>query len=189
MKAVLKNFDEDFEVTSREYELLDKKFGKLCSFAAWQLLKKNTNNNHTNDFDDIVQEQRMHLLIAGAYYKRQTYIENCLAIAKAHAKNKLIKSLLKELSDLWDNRKRHGANRQKFGPFQEKILEKIVKHSVPKKLRPSRKAALKIDTKFTTYCKAIVWNSQKTLGKKITKEKNIRTGQVSINDFDYLASC
>jgi hypothetical protein len=186
---VIKNFNKDFEVTSSEYELLDKKFGKLCSFATWQLLKKNVNNNHINEYDDIFQEQQIALLVAGYYQKRQTYIANSLKVAKKYAKNDFIKSLVSELSDLWDNRKRHGANRQTFGPLQEKILDKIIQHHVPRKYRPSRKAPLIIDPDFSTYCKAILWNCQKTMGKKITREKSIRAAQVSINDFDYLASC
>jgi hypothetical protein len=176
-----------FEVTSTEYEVLDKKFGDLCNFQAWQLLKKNTKNNHTNDFDDIVQELRMHLLIAGTYYKRQVYIEETLEVSKKHARDRFMKRVLVELSDLWDKRKRHGANKQKFGPFQEKLLDKISRTIVPKSKRPSKKAPLRVDTRFATYCKAIAWNCQKTIGKKITKEKPVRTGQVSINEFDYLA--
>ena len=42
-----------------------------------------------------------------------------------------------------------------------------------------------IDTKFSTYCKAIVWNGQKSLGKKITREKSVRNGVVSLSEFDH----
>jgi hypothetical protein len=43
-----------------------------------------------------------------------------------------------------------------------------------------------MDSKFATYCKAITWNAQKSLGKKITREKSIRTGMVSLSEYDYL---
>jgi len=57
---------------------------------------------------------------------------------------------------------------------------------VPKEEKPDKEAALKIDSKFATYCKAIVWNGQKSMGKKITREKSIRSGMVSLSEFDYL---
>ena len=68
------------------------------------------------------------------------------------------------------------------------LLDKIVKEIVPLGVRPSKKQKLKFDTKFTTYCKAIAWNTQKSMGKKITKEKSIRSGQVSLSEFSYLGA-
>jgi len=177
-----------FSITNEEYEMLNAKFGDLSNFQAWQLLKKNTKNNHTNEFDDIVQELRMHLIIAGTYYKRQIYIEKCLEVVWKYARDPFIKNIINELISLWKNRKRHGANRQKFGPHQEKILSNILKMIVPPKERPSKKSPLELDSKFAIYCKAIAWNCQKNLGKKITKEKSIRTGLTSLSEFDYLGS-
>jgi hypothetical protein len=72
------------------------------------------------------------------------------------------------------------------GGKQELMLDSIVRSVVPRRKRPNRKAPLKIDTKFSTYCKAIVWNGQKSMGKKITREKSIRSGQVSLSEYDYL---
>jgi hypothetical protein len=100
----------------------------------------------------------------------------------------LLVLILRELVLLWHNRTRHGANRQKFGIVQETLLYNIVKRVVPVKERPKKKSPLKIDDKFGTYCKAIAWNAQKSLGRKITKEKNIRSGMASLSDFDYLGS-
>lgn len=177
-----------FEVTTDEYLLLEKEFGKLCKFQGWQLLRKNTKNNHTNEFDDVSQDLSMHLIIAGIYCKRQTWIEGALKVATEYAKDPLIRSIVAELSNLWQNRKRHGANRQKFGPFQEKLLDKIVEAVVPKKKRPRKDAPLIVDAQFAKYCKAITWNCLKNIGKKITKEKSIRTGLTSLSEFDYLAT-
>jgi len=184
----MKSMYDEFQVTESEWLQLQEKFEDLCHFQAWQLLKKNTKNNHTNDFDDVAQELKMHPLIAGTYHKRQVYIESCLDICNNFAKDKFIKFVLNELDNLWKNRKRHGANRQKFGPFQEKLLDKIVRTVVPSSRRPSKQAPLQIDTTFVTYCKAIGWNCQKTIGKKITREKTIRSGLVSLSEYDYLSA-
>ena len=182
----MKHIHDSFPVTEEEYAMLDGKFGELCEYQAWQLIKKNTRNNHTDSQEDIAQDMRIALLRAASYYKRQCYIEDCLDICKKNAKDEVIKSVVKQLAGLWKNKTRHGANKQKFGPHQEKMLDKLVRSLVPRKQRPDRKASLRMDTKFITYCKAITWNAQKSLGKKITREKGIRTGMVSLSEYDYL---
>lgn len=184
-KGVSSIFD-NFSVTSEEYDVLEEKFGRLCHKANHELKRKNYHNNITDDHDDIAQELRIKLLTAGAYQKRQTYIESSLQIANKYVTDKLIKLILAELEILWENRKRHGANRQKFGDYQELLLEQIIIHYVPKDIRPSKKAVLNVDSDFSTYCKTIVWNGQKTMGKKITKEKTIRSGIVSLSEFHHL---
>lgn len=176
---------QSFPVTETEYLQLDKMFGDLVHYAAWQLIRKNVKNNHINDVEDVAQDLRIALIEAGSYYKRQKYIEGCLEIAKQHTTGRANKAVL-ELENLWLNRTKHGANRQKFGPPQEQALEKIIKAHVPEQDRPNRKQELLIDKKFVTYCKTIAWNRQKCSGKKITKEKSIRQGMVSISEFDYL---
>lgn len=178
----------NFPVTQREYEMLDTKFGNLCHYAAWQLKKKNSKNNQTNEPEDDVQELRIALIRAGSYYKRQTYIEECFASLEKYIKDMFIRKMVRQLHQLWEDRRRHGANRQKFGAFQEVILDRLVRKYVPKIFRPQRDQPLRIDAKFTTYCKQIVWNAQKSLGKKITREKSWRTGLVSLSEFDYLAN-
>jgi hypothetical protein len=183
---MMREIIHEFPITENEFEDLDRKFSKLCWHAAHELKKKNSNNNYIDDAEDIKQELQMSMLRAGSYYKRQVYIENCLDVAKKYAKDKFVSSLIDELENLWENRHRHGANRQKYGKFQEKLLDRIVKNIVPKAERPNKNAPLKIDAKFSTYCKAIVWNGQKSMGKKITREKSIRSGMVSLSEFDYL---
>ncbi len=178
----------NFPINNDEYLALEKSFGQLTKYASWQLLRKNAKNNHTDDFEDINQELIMSLIRAGSYYKRQIYIERCFEVAKKHVNDIFMSRMLEGLEDLWRNRTRHGANRQKFGLAQENFLNHIVKTYVPKESRPKKNAPLKIDTKFTTYCKAIAWNAQKSMGRKITKEKNIRSGMTSLSDFDYLGN-
>ena len=176
----------EFPITEKEYSELDDRFGKLTWHASHDLKKKNSRNNYIDDPEDINQELQISMLRAGSYYKRQIYVEKCLAVAKKYAHDNLMIQIVTELENLWANRTRHGANRQKYGPFQEKLLEKIVREIVPKEERPNKKESLKIDAKFATYCKSIVWNGQKSMGKKITREKSIRSGQVSLSEFDYL---
>ena len=179
---------KEWKVTDEEYFQLEEQFGKLCQKQAWILLGKNYRNNHTEDQVDIAQEMRLAMIRAGSYYKRQIYIEKCLELCLFYAKDDFVKSVVDNLQDLWNNKTRHGANRQKFGPHQEEILTKLVKKLVPKRDRPDKQAPLKIDQHFITYCKAITWNAQKSLGKKITREKVLRSNQVSISEFDYLSS-
>ncbi len=177
-----------FPVTNEEYKTLDEMFGKLAHYAAWQLVKKNVKNNHTDDPEDIAQELRWAIIRAASYFKRQVYLENSMAAARLYVRDPLVISVLDELEQLWRNRTKHGANKQKFGQHQELILDDIVLKYVPDKDRPSKSASLQINRKFTTYCKAITWNCQKSIGKKITREKAIRSGIVSLSEYDYLVS-
>lgn len=182
----LETIIKSFPITEDEYKVLDEKFGKLCHYAAWQLKKKNSKNSQTNDPEDDAQELRMALLRAGSYYKRQAYIEASFEALEAHIEDKFIKNIVKELQQLWKDRRRHGANRQKFGEFQERLLDRLVKKHVPKDQRPDKNKCIVIDNQFSIYCKNIVWNEQKSLGKKITREKSWRTGLVSLSEYDYL---
>ncbi len=182
----LETITNNYPITESEYLILDDELGNLCHYASWQLKKKNSKNNTTNDPEDDVQELRISLLRAGSYYKRQTYIESCFEALNKHVDDKLIKILVKQLEQLWTDRRHHGANRQKFGEFQEVILDKLIARHVPKDVRPSKTQHLDVCAKFIRYAKQIMWNEQKRLGKQITKEKSWRTGLVSLSEFDYL---
>lgn len=173
-----------FAVTNNEFNLLQEKFQDLAFYASWQLMRKNVKNNHTEDIEDIMQQLHMAIIRAGRYYKRQVYIETCLEKVEEYAQDSFLKTVVEELKSLWDNRTKHGANKQKFGEHQESLLDNIVLEIVPEEERPNRNADLLIDKKFTTYCKAIAWNSQKSMGKKISKERSIRNGTVSLSEFD-----
>lgn len=179
---------DPFAITNDEYNALQKQFGDLCYFAAWQLMRKNVKNNHTEDIDDIMQQLHMSIIRAGRYYKRQVYIEACLEMAEQYAEDGFMQDVVKELKVLWANKTKHGANKQKFGPHQEKLLNHIVCKCVPNELRPDPNAALRVDKKFHTYCKAIAWNQQKSMGRKISRERIIRSGQVSLSEYDYLGA-
>lgn len=178
---------KDFPVTSDEYAELEKELGRLCYKAAWVLKERNYNNNFYDDTEDIVQQFRIDMMRAASYYKRQTYIESCLAALEEHVEDKFIKHVIDVLWSLWKDRKRHGAYRQKFGPYQEAILERLVRKHVPKEYRPDRDAMLVVSDDFRVYCKHVIWNSQRSMGKKITRDKSWRSGLVSLSEFDYHA--
>lgn len=177
-----------FQITTPEYEVLEKELGKLCYKAANVLKSQNYANNYIDEPEDIVQQLRIIMMKAGSYYKRQTYIEQSFDALQQHVRDKFIKRLLVSLVDLWKDRTRHGANRQKFGILQEKLLDRLVRKHVPKEARPDRNAPLNFDCKFKIYCKHIIWNHIRAIGKKITKEKSIRQGMVSLSEFDYLGA-
>lgn len=182
MLSVFKNFP----VSDQEYTKLNKKFGQLCYYASWQLIRKNSANNHQFDIEDVSQELMVAVLRAASYYKRQVYIDTSLQALSAVKMDKTSRMIVKELINLWNNRTRHGASRQKFGDYQEQIMENFCKNFLPKQEIPNKERELLIDTKFLTYCKQILWNATKHLGRKISREKPIRTGLVSLSDHDYL---
>jgi len=184
----MKEIYKRFPITDNEYSKLKTLLDKLAHDVSWKLLGKNTRNNHTEEEEDIFQEVSISMLTAGTYYKRQVYIESCLELCKTYSikEDVFIAKIVERLVWLWKNKTRHGANRQKFGPHQELILEKMTKMLVPSSKRPSKKAPLIIDSKFKTYCKSIMWNRGKAMGKRITREKGIRGGLVSLSEFDYL---
>jgi hypothetical protein len=183
---MIKSMYKTFGLSNEEFKLLMSKFHDLCLFQAWNLLRKNAHNNHTDELEDIEQDLLIALIKAGVYYKRQVYIEDCLELAKKYAKDGFVKNIVEELNDLWQKRTKHGANKQKYGEQQERILENIINKIVPKNKRPDPKRPLIIDNKFSTYCKKITWNQQKSLGKKITRERTVRNGATSLSCFDYL---
>lgn len=184
----MQNVMNAFPITEQEYTQLDEKFISLCHYQAWQLLKMNANNNCTDDQEDIVQDLRIALIRAGSYYKRQTYIEQSLNVLYKHVRDPFNRRILRQLRKLWNNRKRHGANRQKFGDFQEIILDDLIQKYVPRKEQPKKDHPLNIDPKFIRYCKQITWNELKLKGKQITRDKSWRTGLASLSEYEYLGA-
>lgn len=184
MKSIL----DAWKITSKEFLELDKSFGKLAYYAAWQLSRKNTKNNHQNDLEDFYQELIFSLLYAGSYTKRQVYIISSFVSCTKYCKDSFCINLLDTLQDLWNNRTRHGANRQKFGPSQEKMLEKLVHKYVPLEECPSKDRSLEINSDFERYCRRVIWNKQRSMGKKITREKPLRASMVSLSEFDFLSN-
>jgi hypothetical protein len=183
MSEIFKNFP----VTTDEFDVLNEKYGRLCHKISWDLIKRNGKNNHTDEQEDINQEILISLMQAVSYYKRQTYIQKCLELCQKYARGrKFLFIMVRELQSLWKNKKRHGAGKQKFGVYQEELLEKLVRFLVPKRERPAKNAPLEINSDFGPYCKSIAWNRQRSLGKKISREKPLRMGLTSISEYPYL---
>lgn len=176
-----------FKINADEFKELEEKFGQLCLYASWQLISNNSRNNHQLDVEDIKQELLMAVIRSGSYYKRQTYIESSFETLERHIPEEgIFKKLFDSLKDLWKNKTHHGAYRRKFGDPQEEILEKLVKKFVPSDERPDINLRLSINIKFIVYTKQIIWNAARHVGKKITKEKTIRVGQVSLSEHEHL---
>jgi hypothetical protein len=176
-----------FKINADEFRELEDKFGKLCLYASWQLISNNSRNNHQLDVDDIKQELLMSVIRAGSYYKRQTYIESSFEILEKYVLDDgIFKKIFDSLKDLWKNKTHHGAYRRKFGDPQEEILEKLIKKFVPLQQRPDINLRLDINAKFVIYTKQIIWNAARHVGKKITKEKHLRVGQVSLSEHEHL---
>jgi len=183
---LLKRMYSKFKISNEEYRILEKQFGNLCYFAAQQLYRKNKKNNQTDEIEDIAQELRLALLDTGVYCKRQIYIERCLEVAHKYCdKDYFLKKIVDKLQELWDNRKVKGI-KKRFGQHQENLLDFIIKRCVPEEERPDPNAKLVVDIKFIKYCKQIVWNRQRNLGKRITRELPLRNGICSLSSFDYL---
>jgi len=186
-KERMKKKKDPFAVTNEEFAELEAHFSDLCYFVSWQLMRKNLKNNHTEDVEDVTQRIRMAVIRAGRYYKRQVYIETGLKLIEEYANDRFTSKIVEELKFLWSNRTKHGANRQRFGEHQEQLLDMMIEKCVPKECRPKKNATLLMDKKFTSYCKAIAWNEQKSLGKRISRERSIRSSMCSLSEFDYLA--
>lgn len=175
-----------FPISETEYKLLSQEFGGLAVFGAKKFIEKNSKNCY-NDRDDIIQNIFCDLIKASSYSKRQIYINKCFLACNRYIKDKFMRKILKTLEMLWGNRTKHGANRQVFGKCQEDILEKLVQTYVPDKKKPDKKAPLIIDESFAKYAKSALWNNLRGSGRKITRDKSINKGMVSLSDFNYMA--
>lgn len=174
---------KDYAVTNEEFSQIQSQYGNLVHFASWSFLGGNSLNNHTEDIEDLQQALSMSLVKAGMYYKRQSYIIKGFIVLEEYLLND---EKLKRLKRLWDNRRKHGAYKQTFGPTEEDELDKLLEEYIPEEKRPSKKAALVLDDKFTIYLKSIMWNEKKCIGKKTTREISIRKGCVSISEHSNL---
>ena len=63
-----------FPISDKEYKKLEEKYGKLCWYAASQLML--SNKKSYEDLQDYHSEISIGMFRAASYYKRQTFIEN-----------------------------------------------------------------------------------------------------------------
>ena len=82
-----------WHISDQEYETLNTMFGRLAHKQAWDLKRRNVNNNVSEGQEDMVQEIRIALIRAGSYYKRQTYIESCFHSLDEHVQDQFVRYL------------------------------------------------------------------------------------------------
>jgi len=75
---------------------------------------------------DFQQELMLAVLRAGSYYKRQVYIDKSFSMLQSKKLDKVSGMMLSELNQLWKDRTRHGANRQKFGDHLGSVLKRFL---------------------------------------------------------------
>ena len=116
----------NFRINEKEFNELEKKFGKLCWHAAHELKRKNIHNNFTDEAEDIKQELQMSMLRAGSYYKRQIYIEKSLNLAKKYAKDKFVRKEIIDLNEIEQDTERADRNLELIKKnFLIKLLGKL----------------------------------------------------------------
>lgn len=177
-----------FSLSNDEWMQLHKQFHKLSCFQARSLVDRNNMGSHTDDYEDIEQEMRQHVVIAAMYHKRQCFIDDSFKVLKGYVKNKKDTREFLQLEMLWVKKRTEDGVKQKFGREQEARLQKMIDELVPEGERPDPSNPLRFTEQFITYCKQITWNRIRTLGRNISKQKPIRSGLVSISSYNYLAS-
>jgi len=179
-----------YPISDAEYRILEEKYDKLCWFAANSLARSNKKSEE--DLQDYHSDIQIGMFRAGSYYKRQCFLESIFAYLK-HCKVFMEPEEIQELSILrktWSSHK----TRSSFGEVQEdKLIEILNKYKgvackpggekIP---IPDINAALKFDPNFGVYCKAIIWNTKKSLGQQISKENANRNNEISLSEYDFL---
>lgn len=170
-----------YPITNEEFEVLEKKYGKLCWFAASKLASSNKKSEE--DLQDFHSEILIGMFRAGSYYKRQTFIENVLEYLNKCRVYMSAEDLtsLKMLIKTWDRK-------ADFTEIHEVIIRDILakyQDAIADKT-PSDTFTLQFNEKFEVYCKAIIWNTKKSLGQSISKENEHRCQEVSLDEWGFL---
>ncbi len=177
-----------FKLTDDEWKQIYNRFWKLGRHQARSLLNGNLKGSHTEDQEDIEQEMFQSMITAAMYHKRQCFIDYCFKSIRKHVKDENVLTKAKELENIWNKKTVKGMVRKKFGINQEKTLYKLVNQHIPQEVRPSPTDPFTFDQNFDKYCKNITWNRIKNIGRKITKERSLRSGMASLSSFNYLTS-
>jgi len=170
-----------YPITNQEFEVLEEKYGKLCWYAATNLAF--TNGKSEEDRQYFHSEILIGIFRAGSYYKRQTFIENVFEYLDKYKDEMESSDIfnLEKLKDTW----KHKAN---FTETHEIIIREILKkyENISKEECPKDNFSLIFDDKFEIYCKAIIWNTKKSLGQAISKDNENRRKEVSFDDCQFL---
>ncbi len=179
-----------YPISNDEYKVLDDKYDKLCWFAANGLARSNKKSEE--DLQDYHSDIQIGMFRAGSYYKRQcfleatfSYLNNCKLFMDSNEIEELT-----VLKNTWSNHK----TRSSFGKPQENELivllnkfEGVAYNSDSNKIDiPDINTSLRFDRNFEVYCKAIIWNTKKSLGQQISKENANRNNEISLSEWEFL---
>jgi hypothetical protein len=167
-----------YPISDQEYGELDKKYGKLCWFAASKLAGKQ--HRTPEDLDDFHAEIQIGMCRAGSYYKRQTFIEKAFDYLDQHKLSKDDKSKINDLKEIWFTKK------SAFTEDKEDILRAILDSKQKETKEIDGNVSLEFDEKFKIYCKAIIWNTAKALGQQISKENSARASEMSLDECPFI---
>ena len=188
-----------YPVTDAEFEVLDEKYGKLCWFAASKLASANRKSEE--DLQDFHSEILIGMFRAGSYYKRQTFIESTF---KYLDKSRVFMSSedladLNLLQKMWYQRKAYFTEihevliREVLGKYTDALEEKTPSDKEPLEFNPANQKTYvnangetKKVNPFEVYCKAIIWNTKKSLGQAISKENEHKCKEVSLDEWNFL---
>lgn len=176
-----------YRITDKEYNLLHEKFGKLCWFAASKLTASNRRSDE--DLQDYHSEIVLGMFRAGSYYKRQVFIENVFDYLRSCKKYMCADDIdmLAGFQNKWKKKSEFlETDENELVLFLErfKIYNDDINRSGP--CYPNQNSQLKIDNKFKVYCKAIIWNTTKSLGQHISKENETKMKEVSLDEWSFL---
>lgn len=173
---------KEYSIGSEEWELLEKRLGNLCRKITWQLLRQNHIANSDN-FEIWNTEIQMALVRAACYYKRQCYLKKALSALESikGRMNEQDRIEAEALLSRWRSRPKNGEPR--FSREHEKRLAKLLAKSAAESA--PKKESLVFDREFEPYAKRIIWNAQKTLGRKMSKQKQEAT-MLSLDDLAFL---
>ena len=179
-----------YSISNDEYKILEEKYDKLCWFAANKLTYSNKKSEE--DLQDYHSDIQIGMFRAGSYYKRQCFLEavfSYMKYCKLFMEPKEIEELT-ALKSMWSSHK----TRSSFGITQEDQLIILLKKyegvaSKPNGAKieiPNINTTLKFDRNFEVYCKAIIWNTKKSLGQQISKENADRNNEISLSEWEFL---
>jgi len=183
--------EQHYNITQKEYEELDKQFGKLCHYAAWQIVRFNFPKiKYEQEFPNVDQEIVISVIRAASYYKRQIFLNKAFEFLNSIQLTRQERVKVTALQILWDGRKEKG-NKNKFDKNEEEALVEVIKTNQNKasekgEAAPTQSAPLQLNKEFTIYCKSIIWNTYKSIGKGITKSRKDRKHEVSLSEYDFL---
>jgi len=140
-----------------------------------------SNKKSYEDLQDYHSEISIGMFRAASYYKRQTFIENVF--------NFFSNSDILQNDDLikFNKLKKKWEKKSSFlEPDEDSLIDILEKYKNYCPNAPNYNSPLKFDNKFNIYCKAIIWNTSKSLGQHISKENKHKNREISLDEWKFL---